>query len=155
MPRDARERAGPLTGVVTRLRSSKKRTGTDLFFFRQDNLNLKTAIGLCDRAPERSLCCTRNFAIMIFFLTDAAFSKLVAGRTRRAIVPGNTGYVTISAYFSLGLPSDWGWSPLCSTPSTLEARKAWSDDVPIIANYPLALLWIPFTLLRRRPCHDG
>ena len=64
----------------------KKSQSGPVFFFWQGNLNVISQSELAKEAPEQSLCCTQNFAVVIFFLADAAFSKLVAGRTLRKLV---------------------------------------------------------------------
>jgi hypothetical protein len=45
---------------------------------------------LAKEAPEQSLCCTRNFAVVTVFLADTAFSQLVAGRTFKMVAMTTT-----------------------------------------------------------------
>ena len=70
---------GSVTVTVTGAVAISKKKSLDLFSL-AGQFNLMSQLDLEKEAPEQSLCCTRNFAVVIFFLADTAFSKLVAGR---------------------------------------------------------------------------
>ena len=77
---------GTVSGVLT-CSVTVTVNGLRLRFQKKKNLDLFPFLGriaqsdLANEAPEQLLCCTRNFAVVIFFLADATFNKLVAGRT--------------------------------------------------------------------------
>ena len=83
---------------------SKKNKNLDLFPF----FGRISQSDLANEAPEQLLCCTRNFAVVIFFLADATFNKLVAGRTLN-FLPDVRGWFRISAVLFAQLPTGSVW----------------------------------------------